>query len=160
MLISVLWFGKPTKSPYETQVERYLRGVRHWVDAKDVALRPVGGARAGDPNKVLAAEAALVDQHRNVGSTLVMLDESGRSLDSLGFAQYLVERRDAGCQHVDFVVGSDLGLDASLKQRGQLCLSLSQMTLPHLLARLLLWEQLYRAAQIEHGGGYHRLRVQ
>jgi len=130
------------------------------VNAEDVPLRPVAAARSGDPRKVLAAEAAIVGQHRRAGSMMVIMDESGKGFDSPGFARFLSQRQDAGCQCVEFVIGSDLGLDASMRTTGDLCLSLSRMTLPHQLARLLLWEQLYRASQIVCGGGYHRQRVQ
>jgi len=55
-----------------------------------------------------------------------------------------------------FVLGSDLGLAPSLRNRADDVISLSSMTLPHLLARLMLWEQLYRATDILGGGNYHR----
>ena len=59
-----------------------------------------------------------------------------------------------------FAIGSDLGLDRALVEGADEQLSLSAMTLPHLLARLLVWEQLFRSTQILGGGAYHRVGVQ
>ena len=67
---------------------------------------------------------------------------------------------ESGCPGIVFVVGSDLGLDREILDRAWLRLSLSRLTLPHLLARLLLWEQLFRITDIRSGGAYHRRSVQ
>jgi 23S rRNA (pseudouridine1915-N3)-methyltransferase len=61
---------------------------------------------------------------------------------------------------VVFVIGSDLGMDAALLERAHERISLSPMTLPHMLTRVLLWEQLFRATSILGGGAYHRFCVQ
>jgi 23S rRNA (pseudouridine1915-N3)-methyltransferase len=90
----------------------------------------------------------------------VALDEAGRRVDSERFARVLGDAEQTGIPGVAFVVGSDLGLAAELRRQADLELSLGPMTLPHLLARLVLWEQLFRATHILGGGGYHRVRVQ
>ena len=76
------------------------------------------------------------------------------------FAQRLAEHTDRGTEGLVFVIGSDLGLHRELLEAADERISLGAMTLPHLLARLLLWEQLFRAANILGGGAYHRVGVQ
>jgi 23S rRNA (pseudouridine1915-N3)-methyltransferase len=105
---------------------------------------------------VLAAEARCLDRHLAAGWLRVALDEGGTSHDSEAFAGLLDSAQAEGRAGVVFVLGSDLGLDREVAQRCDLRLSLSPMTLPHLLARLVLWEQLFRATHILGGGGYHR----
>ncbi len=94
------------------------------------------------------------------GWSLVVLDETGDRMSSEGFAQWLARTEDRGVPGVVFVVGSDLGIDDDLKTEAVRRISLSAMTWPHQLARLMVWEQLFRAVSILGGGGYHRLRVQ
>lgn len=91
---------------------------------------------------------------------MVALHEQGRERDSPGFAARMADLEDSGKPGAVFVIGSDLGLDRSVIERADETLSLSSMTLPHLLARLLLWEQLFRSTQILGGGAYHRFGVQ
>ena len=81
-------------------------------------------------------------------------------MSSEQLASWLATAEQRSTVGVAFVVGSDLGLARDLREECDLVLSLSTMTLPHLLARLLLWEQLYRATQILGAGRYHRPRVQ
>ncbi|QEY31571.1 23S rRNA (pseudouridine(1915)-N(3))-methyltransferase RlmH [Synechococcus sp. RSCCF101] len=87
------------------------------------------------------------------GERLVALSETGRSLDSEAFSRQLSRW---GCDRVAFAIGGADGLIESVISRASCCLSLSAMTLPHDLARLVLIEQIYRARTIAEGGPYHR----
>lgn len=160
MKVRVVWLGRPTASPFEEEVEAYRRRVERRWPAEDRPLRPVSGGRGRDPARVLGLEAEALERHREPGWAMVALDERGRNLDSVGFASWLDGLADRGAGGVVFAVGSDLGLDADFVCRADERLSLSAFTLPHLLARLVLWEQLYRATQILSGGAYHRVSVQ
>lgn len=154
----MIWFGRPGGSPYEGQVEVYRRRVAHRWPAEDLPLRP--GRHAGDPQGTLAEEAASARRLVPERWPVVALDRRGRTLTSEGLAAELTAREGASVPGLVFVVGSDLGMDRSLVGEADLGLSLSALTLPHLLARLLLWEQLYRATQIITGGAYHRQDLQ
>lgn len=87
---------------------------------------------------------------------LVALDETGQSLDSPAFAALLGRWQDAGLADLAFVIGGADGLSPAVRDRADLILSLGAMTWPHLLARVLLAEQLYRAQCILDGHPYHR----
>lgn len=154
------WLGRPAASPYEDQVEIYRQRVHRRWPAEDRPLRPAGGGRDKDPLRSLRQEAAVVERLLDPGWRFVALDEGGRSRDSESFARRLERFEDAGTNGLLFAVGSDLGLHADLLGRADECFSLSPMTLPHLLARLILWEQLFRATHILGGGAYHRFGVQ
>ena len=84
---------------------------------------------------------------------LVVLSEEGECLTSVKFAKKLSQ---LGSERLAFVIGGAGGIDASLKAKAAWRLSLSPMTFPHELARLILLEQLYRAQSILQGGPYHR----
>ena len=86
----------------------------------------------------------------------MVLDERGQPMDSLKFAKWL-ERLTIDQPHgVNFVMGGDAGLDDAVKQRAQKVLTLSAMTLPHQLARVLLLEQIYRACTLMRNIPYHK----
>ncbi len=154
------WLGRPSASPYEAQVETYSKRVTRRWPAEDRPLRPTSGGRSQDPARAIRLEAEALERQCEPGWRLVALDERGRSRDSEDLANWLAALEDGGTPGVVFALGSDLGLHKTFTDRADERLSLSAMTLPHLLARLLLWEQLYRATQILGGGAYHRVVVQ
>lgn len=160
MKVRVVWCGRPAASPFEEQVATYRSRVARRWPAEDVPVRPTAGGRGADPARALAMEAERIRQHLPAGWQTVLLDESGTRVTSAGFAARLGELEGRSVPGVVFVVGSDLGLDRTLEQDAGWRLSLSDMTLPHLVARLLLWEQLFRATAILGGGAYHRDIVQ
>lgn len=87
---------------------------------------------------------------------VLALDEHGRALTSRQFAELLGARRDAGVAQAAFLIGGPDGHGAAVLERANLKLSLGSLTLPHGLARIVLVEQLYRAASILSGHPYHR----
>jgi len=105
-------------------------------------------------------EGEAVLRHRDPGWRVVALDERGRSRDSEVFARWLADLEDRGVGGILFAIGSDLGLDPAFLDQADERISLSPMTLPHMMARVLLWEQLFRATSILGGGAYHRFFVQ
>jgi 23S rRNA (pseudouridine1915-N3)-methyltransferase len=90
------------------------------------------------------------------GARLVALDERGAAWSSRDLAERLTAWRDRGVATLAFAIGGADGLDAAVTARADAVLSLGAMTWPHLLARCLVLEQLYRAQQIVAGHPYHR----
>jgi len=160
MKVRVAWLGRPTASPYEREVETYRKRVHRRWPAEDRPLRASAGGRDKDPERALRLEAGILIRHLEPGWRLVVLDEHGQTRTSDAFAKRLQKHADQGVEGVLFAIGSDLGLDKNLVAQADEKLSLGAMTLPHLLARLLLWEQLFRAANMLGGGAYHRVGVQ
>jgi 23S rRNA (pseudouridine1915-N3)-methyltransferase len=104
----------------------------------------------------MTAEAALLARAVPVGALMVAMDERGETLSSPDLAELLVRWRDAGRQDVAFVIGGADGLDPAVPRSADLVLSFGKMVWPHMLVRVMLAEQLYRAATIIAGGPYHR----
>jgi 23S rRNA (pseudouridine1915-N3)-methyltransferase len=102
-----------------------------------------------------AAEASLLAAAVPKGATLAALDERGRDLSSPEFAEYL-RRTAEGARELAFVIGGADGLDAGLRERAATVVAFGRMVWPHALARVMLAEQLYRAASILAGTPYHR----
>ena len=117
--------------------------------------RPLKRASAAQIARSMAAEAGRIRAALPAGCTVVALDEKGKSFTSLEFARRL-ERWRREARDVAFVIGGADGLDPELKRRASLLLSLSSLTLPHRLVRVLLAEQLYRGVSLLHNHPYHR----
>ena len=86
---------------------------------------------------------------------LIALDEHGKQFSSEGLAEFLQERATASTKNLVFLIGGAFGLDAAVLKRAQLKWSLSQLTFPHQLVRLILAEQVYRACTILQNEKYH-----
>ena len=104
----------------------------------------------------MAAEAGLLDRAIPKGAVTIALDERGKLLTSPDFADLLGRWRDEGRGDAAFVIGGADGIDKPLRQKADFKLSFGKMVWPHMLARVMLSEQLYRAASILAGTPYHR----
>jgi 23S rRNA (pseudouridine1915-N3)-methyltransferase len=151
--VVLIWVGRRTPGAWEELAEDYLGRVSRHMPIEAIRVRPVEG-RGHDPARALTLEGAEILRHLRDGDHVVALDETGREKTTAALASWLDERRRLG--RVVFVIGSDLGLAGLVKSRANELLALSRMTLPHLMARVLLLEQLYRAADLLAGGAYHR----
>lgn len=152
MRTRILMVGRTERGFVGEGVAFYLQRVGVWSTVKEVVVPRSGNADMAvqrlEENRSLLK--ALGDEGR-----VVALDETGRSMDSRAFAGQLGRWRDQGTREVTFVIGGAYGLTDELRARADLVLSLSPMTFPHQLVRLLFAEQLYRAHAILRGSGYH-----
>ena len=104
----------------------------------------------------LAREADAVRAKLPAGCLLIAMCVEGQERSSEALARYLAEAAARGAGHIVFLIGSSYGMHHSLKQQADLRLSMSPMTFPHHLLRVMLLEQIYRAYQINAGSRYHK----
>lgn len=104
----------------------------------------------------MEAEADLLSRALPSGAMICTLDERGKVLSSPEFAEYLARWRDGGRQDLAFIIGGADGIAPSLRARADFSISFGRMVWPHMLVRVMLTEQLYRAASILAGAPYHR----
>jgi len=141
------WVGYAVSS----YTERYPREWRFRLDALPIARR----GRHEPPDKAIASEATRLLERFSVGERIVLLDEGGRLLSSRQLALRLAEWQADG-RDLCFVIGGPDGVADVVRERADFCWSLSPLTLPHGLARVLAAEQLYRAWSLLQGHPYHR----
>lgn len=156
MKLRLLCVGRLSERWLREGVEEYAGRIKRYFPFETVELReaPGGGSR-GDVHFGREEEGERLLRKIPATACVVILDERGRSLSSEGWAAYLGERMLHGPAEVILVIGGAYGLSESVKNRGNLHLSLSALTLPHQLARLLLLEQTYRALTILRNEPYH-----
>jgi 23S rRNA (pseudouridine1915-N3)-methyltransferase len=104
----------------------------------------------------MAAEAALLRRAVPQGALLCCLDERGLQMTSPAFADWMAGLRDQGRGDLAFVIGGADGIDPALRTQADHAISFGRMVWPHMLVRVMLTEQLYRAASILAGAPYHR----
>lgn len=124
---------------------------------RPLALGPLHEVEVEDKKGLgMGAEADLLARVIPAGALIVAMDERGRSLTSPQFADHIARWRDSGRQDVAFLIGGADGLAPDLRARADASISLGAMVWPHMLVRVMLAEQLYRAATILAGSPYHR----
>ncbi len=155
MKIYLIAVGKLRKGPEAALIEDYIE--RFNRIGRGMGLGPVQVIEVEDKKGGgKAAEAALLKKALPEGCALVVLDERGKLIKSPVFAQKLAGWRDAGQRGVALMIGGADGLDKSLVAQADFSLSLGQMVWPHMLVRVMVSEQLYRAASILSNAPYHR----
>jgi 23S rRNA (pseudouridine1915-N3)-methyltransferase len=147
--------GKLRGSIWLPAAAEYGRRLQNYANFDLVEIRDVVGKGLPDA-QACAEEGKAIAQALETGNYLVVLDREGKSLSSEQLAQILRRQLDAGIRKMDFVIGGPMGLNAQIIAKANLRLSLSAMTLPHELARVVLLEQLYRAFTILRGEPYHK----
>ena len=155
MRVHLIAVGRLRAGPERDLVDDYL--VRFDRTGRPLGLGPVVEHEVEDKKNLgMGAEGELLARAVPSGAALVTLDERGKVMTSPEFAGLLARWRDGGRQDVAFVIGGADGIDPALRTRADASVSFGAMVWPHMLVRVMLAEQLYRAATILGGGPYHR----
>lgn len=140
----------------EKRYSARIRQIGPQLGAADLTLSEMKESRAGSADQRRTQEADLLLKKCSPQATLIALDERGKTMSSAAFAKLLQRYLDEGVSELAFVLGGADGHGAQIKEKAQQKLSLSPMTLPHGLARIILLEQIYRALTILANHPYHR----
>lgn len=157
--VTILCVGKLKEKFYMEAAAEYAKRLRRWCSLELIELpesRLAEDPSPGEIARALAAEADAIEARLPRSGALIALCIEGRELSSPALAEKLAAWAAGGVSQLTFLIGGSVGLDPRLKQRAELCLSMSPMTFPHHLARIMLLEQIYRAYQIQAGTRYHK----
>lgn len=163
MRVSVFAVGRMKAGPERELVERYFArfskaGPPLGLEFAGVSEIPESRGQTAELRK--AEEAGRIhealDNASSGGAALILLDERGKALGSEAFADRIGRMRDDGKRQLIVAIGGPDGHDPALRSRADLVLALGELTWPHQIARILIAEQLYRAATILAGHPYHR----
>ena len=151
MKLTIAAIGRAGRGPERDLYEHYAGRIR-WP----LVLRELEEKRKLLAPQLMQREGELLLDAAPAGATLVMLDRRGKVLDSEAFAARLGSWRDNSVSDVAFLIGGADGHTETMLKKASLVLSFGAMTWPHLLARGMLAEQIYRAQQLLAGHPYHR----
>lgn len=159
MRLVVIAVGRLKQGPERELADRYrgrFESLGRKLGFRSLDVLEVGESRARDAEQRIREEAAAVLGLVPEGMVLVTLDEKGKSIDSAAFAEHLGRWRDESVSGAVFVIGGADGLSPELRRRARLSVAFGAATWPHQMVRVMLLEQIYRAATILAGHPYHR----
>jgi 23S rRNA (pseudouridine1915-N3)-methyltransferase len=152
MKFEIIFVGKTSDKNLESGIEIYLKKIGHYVSAKAIV---VNALRETNPVKLKMQEGKEILKHISSGDFVVLLDEGGEQLSSIGLAKFIQKQMNRSVSKIFFVTGGAFGVDETVKERANFVWSFSKLTFTHQMIRLLLTEQLYRAMTILRGESYH-----
>jgi 23S rRNA (pseudouridine1915-N3)-methyltransferase len=159
MRLVVMSIGRLKQGPERELAERYRERFDDFgrkLGFRGLEIHEIPESRARDAASRIAEEAAAILAAIPAKSVLVALDERGDNIDSAAFARHLGRWRDESVANTIFVIGGADGLSPDLRRKAKLSIAFGSATWPHQMVRVMLLEQVYRAATILAGHPYHR----
>ena len=154
MKLRIAAVGRLRAGPEADLIQDYLE--RFDRTGRNLGLGPASIHEVEAKKGGMAEEAKLLAKVTSPDAVICTLDERGKLLSSPDFANQLASWRDQGASEPTFIIGGADGIDPALRARATVSLSFGKMVWPHMLVRVMLAEQLYRAASILAGNPYHR----
>ncbi len=148
--VDIICIGRVKKGPHAELIEYYKKRTSWNLNIYEFE------SKQNDPKKCQQEEGEKILKQLDNNAIIVALDERGDGLKSLDFAQTIQNFMNNGENHIQFIIGGSDGLTEEVRNQANILLSFGQQTWPHVLARVMLLEQVYRAQQILAGHPYHR----
>lgn len=154
--IDIICVGKLKEKFYTEAVAEYKKRLGAYCRLNIVELPETPALNQGEAERTLAVEAGKIREKIPKDAYVVCMCIEGRTMSSEELSKTLCELKCRGRSRLCFIIGSSFGISGEIKKESDLCLSMSKMTFPHHLARVMVLEQLYRSFKIEEGSGYHK----
>jgi len=154
MQIDLYYIGKKKKHIYQEAEGLFTKRLKNYCKFNLNPIVPSKYSSALSTVEIKSKEENLVLSKLKAKTRLILLDELGKNYNSIQFAQFN-QRQFQISSHLTFVIGGAFGFSANLKKKADELISLSGMTFPHHLARIVFLEQLYRAFSINNNEPYH-----
>lgn len=154
MKITLICVGSMKRSDLAGPLADYTSRISRYLPFEMIEVRDAPASKKTTPAEASRTEGERILSRISPGDYVVALDERGRGFTSTAFAEFISARMNEGLKRVIFIVGGAWGLDPSVTERADLVLRLSEMTMPHELARVVCAEQVYRALTIIRGEPY------
>ncbi len=151
MKIHIIAVGKSNDAHINALYERYIKRCSNKIIITEVLEK-----RPLRPLELKQSEASLILKKIPLGAKIIALDLNGQNIDSPAFAKMLQSCRQSALKNVAFIIGGAFGLDEGLLKKAHKSISFGKMTFPHMLVRIIIAEQLYRAEQILNSHPYHK----
>ena len=160
MSTQILCVGKMKDKPYRQMADEYLKRLSRYGKYEECEVpdlpEPASDSSAALEEQVKAREGEALLAKIRPGDRVIALTIGGKLRSSEELAKHLAELKTGGVSSLVFVIGGSLGLGKNVLERADEEMSMSPMTFPHRLARVMLLEQLYRAEKINAGERYHK----
>jgi 23S rRNA (pseudouridine1915-N3)-methyltransferase len=150
--LTIFSVGKNHDSYIKEGVEQFTKRISHYYPIDWQLISP---SKLTDAIQIKKAEAISIIKALTTTDVLILLDEKGKMLSSPGLANLMQQKANQSAQRIVFLIGGAYGVDDEIKKRANFTWSLSELVFPHMLVRLILAEQVYRACSILANEKYH-----
>lgn len=157
MKITLISIGKQHDEVLANAILNFTKRLNNYFIADWLLLSSPKNASSLSITDLKNEEAKLLLSKLNKEDVVVLLDETGKQFSSIELAHYLQQQANASAKKLVFVIGGAFGVNDAVKQRANFIWSLSKLVFPHMLVRLILAEQLYRACTILKNEKYHHI---
>lgn len=148
--VDIICVSRAKKGAHSDLINDYKKRIRWNLNIIEIESKHTS------PAKAQKEESEKLLQYISPSAYIIALDERGKTYKSLDFAQKIEFQTNAGINHIQFLIGGADGHTQEIRNKSSLLLSFGSQTWPHLLARIMLLEQIYRTQQILAGHPYHR----
>jgi 23S rRNA (pseudouridine1915-N3)-methyltransferase len=155
MNIELLCIGKENADAFEEALGQYIKKIKLYNNFDMAVIPYLKNTKSMSFEEQKRKEGELLLKKISPSDCVVLLDERGKEISSVEFANFLQQKMNSGIKKLVFVIGGAYGFSEAVYQRQNAKISLSKLTFPHLMTRLIFTEQLYRAFTILHNEPYH-----
>lgn len=155
MQIILITVGKTKTSFLQEGIRNYIQRLKHYIDFSLIELPDLKSVKSLSANEQKHKEGLAICEKLYTSDHVIILDEKGREMNSLHFANYMEKIMTSGRKRIVYIIGGPYGFSEQVYDRADAKLSLSQMTFNHEMVRLFFIEQLYRSMTIIRGEPYH-----
>lgn len=159
LAVTVIALGKLKEKYLRDACDEYIKRLTTLSKLKIYELEPVKlpeNVSSAEIDKALKKEAVMILSKIPSSAKVVAMCIEGKQMSSEKLSKFFENTSVSGCGEIVFIIGSSFGLDEEVKKRADVRLSMSEMTFPHQLARVMLLEQIYRAFMISNSSKYHK----
>ncbi|HEX5151916.1 MAG TPA: 23S rRNA (pseudouridine(1915)-N(3))-methyltransferase RlmH [Parafilimonas sp.] len=147
--------GKPHEEALKKAIDDFTKRINNYYNTEWLIIPAIKNAAALPETELKKQEGRSIISKINKDDFLMLLDETGKQLSSVELANFLEQRSNTGARSIIFLIGGAFGVSDEIKQRANFTWSLSKLVFPHMIVRLILAEQVYRACTILRNEKYH-----
>ncbi|MHA7131914.1 23S rRNA (pseudouridine(1915)-N(3))-methyltransferase RlmH [Algoriphagus namhaensis] len=155
MQIRIIAIGKTDHPAIQTLCDEYSQRLGHYVRFDWEIIPDLKNTKSLSETQQKEKEGELILKKVDSSDVLILLDENGKTYDSLSFADFLQKKMNSGIKRLNFVIGGPYGFSEAVYRQANGKISLSKMTFSHQMIRAFVAEQLYRAFTILRNEPYH-----
>lgn len=155
MKIRLIWIGKEDGDIFDAAIRQYVQKISYYTVFETVAIPYLKNTKNLSIDEQKKKEGELILKKIEPSDYVLLLDERGKEYTSLQFSKFIQQLANNGLKAVDFVIGGPYGFSEAVYARQNAQMALSKFTFQHIMSRLIMVEQLYRAFTILHGEPYH-----
>ena len=147
--------GKIDEEYLRLGINEYENRIKRYVPFETTIIPAIKSGSNWKSTEIRKREGEKLTGHIAATDVVIILDETGKEMNSVEFAGFLQQRFSSGVKNMIFITGGAFGIDESVRRKAHFCISLSRMTFSHQMVRLIFLEQFYRALTILNNESYH-----